>query len=214
MNTVAEITKNIINADQAHLEALRSDTLNLRAYAQLIHNKVEIHAKKRVKIGTIVVTLSRIKDNLQNIPNLIPDVVIESLSIKSSLSVITFEKTTALLKILSTFTIHHHEEKDILVISEGITEITIVSSHENIDAIEEKTKTMYKTRFNEAIAVTIRFDEKYVEIPNVLYSFTSSLAVKRVNLLQIVSNLTEVSFIINKMYLNDTLDVFKSFLNT
>jgi hypothetical protein len=214
MNSVAEITENILLTDNAHQEALRQGTLNLRSYASLIHKQVEILCKKEVKTGTIVIALSRLRENLQKIPSLKPEVIIENLTIKAGLSVLTYEKTNQTLVKLSNLIPTQRKEQEFFVISEGMVEVTLVGSTGNINQIEKGMEIPSKSKFNNAVALIIRFDEKYVEIPNVLYNFVSNLAIKRINLLQVVSNLTEVSFIINKGYLNDAMDVFKTYLQT
>lgn len=214
MNNISIITQEIILSDEIHLEALRLNTLNLRAYASLIKDRVEESAHKEVKLNSIVIALSRIRKNLKNIQVLRPEAKIENLSIKSDLSVVTYEKTADVLSKLSKLSAIERRDKDFFVIAEGLAEITIVGSIENINIIEKEIGQKYKIRVNDAVAVTIRFDEKYIEIPNVLYNFVSSLAIKRVNLLQVVSNLTEVSFIISKKYMNDTVDVFKRYLSS
>ncbi len=212
MITTAQVSLDIIQSDQVHFEALRRRTLNLRAYAKLIQPRVEAEAKKSVSIASIVVALSRIRKSLKEIAPLRPQVSIENLSIKADLSVITYEKTAENLVFLSKITSFQHRDKDFLVVAEGIAEITIVGDVQKINEIEKTLKTNRKARFDDAVAVTIHFDQKYVEIPNVLFNFVSNLAIKRVNLLQIVSNLTEVSFIVEQKYVDDTIDVFKRYL--
>lgn len=211
MLTIPEITKEILSRDNVNLEALRQRTLNLRAYARKIQKEVQKKSFKEVRIGTIVMALSRMEKTLEEVPGLAPSIKIEGLNIKSDLIVINYEKTADVLNILSSLSIERRD-KDFFVISESLAEIAIIASIGNMEIIKSKISQRPKSEFKDAIAVTLRFNEDYVKVPNVLYGFVSSLAIKRVNLFEIVSTLTEVSFIINKDDMNATVDVFRGFL--
>jgi Tfp pilus assembly protein PilO len=211
MYSISEATKDIILKDEVALESLRKNILNLRAYARTIRNIVKKETFKDVSLDAIVISLSRIKKEMQKLPSLKPAVTIENLSIKTDLVVVTYEKSVEVDGLIIEF-IKKNKSNDFFVMSEGITEITIAGQTHSIRDIVEEIAALPKSIFTGGVAITLTFDEKYVEIPNVLYGFTSELALKRVNLLQIVSNLTEVSFIVEERYMNDTIQIFQRFL--
>lgn len=211
MLRITETVQEILFQDSPHLEVLRCGTLNLRAYAKSIKTQVELKTKKEVKLGSMVMALSRLAKNLASIDDLKPQVQIESLSIKSGLTVVNYEKTVKVLNTLSAVKISR-KTQDFFVISEGVSEIAIVATTRTINQIEKSITDKTKSKFSNAVAITLTFDSNYVEMPNVLYRFVSALAVKRVNLLEVVSTLTEVSFIIDSQYMDEAVNVFKTFL--
>ncbi|MBP7057258.1 hypothetical protein KBB08_02095 [Candidatus Gracilibacteria bacterium] len=211
MINIAEVVKELISADYVHLESLRTHTLNLHAYASLIQPTIELRAKKPVKVGSIVMALSRLSKSLASVPELIPTVVIETLVVKSGLTVVNYEKTSKLIAILSQASIAR-SDRDFFVISEALAEIAIVAPNENMKVIEALIPYQPKSKFTDAVAITLRFGIDYVVIPNVLYAFVSTLAMRRINLLEIVSTLTEVAFIIENKDMDVAVDIFKRFL--
>ena len=122
-----------------------------------------------------------------------------------------YEKTAQTITALSKLNISRND-KDFFVIAESLAEIAIIAPEENINFIEKKVAAQPKSKSYQAVAITLSFDERYITIPNVLYAFVSSLAVHRVNLLEIVSTLTEVSFVIEDKYMDDAVNAFKTFL--
>lgn len=182
MNKVSDITYSILLSDHAHLETLKNNTLNLRAYASKIQSQVESQCKKQVKLGSIVIALSRLKSKIEDIPSLRPEVTIEGLSVKSDLAAVTYEKTASILQELSKNLNFERRDKDFFVISEGMAEVTIVGPSEGVAKIVQSMPVEPKAKFENAVSVTVMFDEKYIVVPNVLYSFVSSMAVKRINL--------------------------------
>ncbi|MBP6085440.1 hypothetical protein KA517_04370 [Candidatus Gracilibacteria bacterium] len=211
MINIAEVVKELISADYVHLESLRTHTLNLHAYASLIQPSIENRAKKPVKVGSIVMALSRLSKSLASVPELIPTVIIETLIVKSGLTVVNYEKTSKLIAILSQASIAR-SDRDFFVISEALAEIAIVAPNENMKVIEALIPYQPKSKFTDAVAITLRFGIDYVVIPNVLYAFVSTLAMRRINLLEIVSTLTEVAFIIENKDMDEAVDIFKRFL--
>lgn len=211
MISTTAVVREIVSANQAALECLRKHMLNLRAYAKQIQPEVIKRAKKSVQLGSIVMALSRLSQQTDAIPELIPTVIIEGLSVKSGLTVVNYEKSSQLISILSQASIER-SDKDFFVISESLAEIAIVAPHTSMQTIEKLIPYQHKSKFTNAVALTLRFDFHYVEIPNVLHTFVSTLAMKRINLLEIVSTLTEVTFIIESKDMDTAVDVFKNFL--
>lgn len=212
MITVAKSVEEIIQADDLGLEALRAGILNLSAYAQKILPLVEEQTMKPVELGTIVVALSRISANtLEAIPPLKPDVHIQDMSIKTPLCELTFERTMANSEKLSKLPKAWFYE-EFFTVTQGLGEVTIIClatmKEKVLQHFFEKPKGIY----NNLVAVTIRFKEEgYIEEPNMIFTLVSALASKRINLIEIVSTFTEISFIVRDKEMNQTVQVLQRF---
>jgi len=56
----------------------------------------------------------------------------------------------------------------------------------------------------------VRFvEEEYIEVPNMIYALVAALASKRINLIEIVSTFTEISFIVRQKDMSKTVDILK-----
>jgi aspartokinase len=212
MIKVSDIVSELLYSTDLELEAMRKGLLNLSAYAEQIHPEVEKRAWKEVKKTTIVVALSRLQAKVAQVAPLRPQVNLNELSVKSPLADITFEKTQHSIKqsrslsaILSKF------DPQFLTITQGINEITVVVSQDQVDVVLQHFQTKPKATFADLVGVTVSFSEKYLAEPNVIYAVLSALASKRINIVEIVSTYTELSVIIGKTQLELCIQTLNQF---
>lgn len=193
-NTVFEI----IQTDELALEALRTKLLNLSAYADKIQKNVENAAKKPVKKGTIVAALARIGKNLPKASSLIQNVLLTNIGIKSSLTLMTFKRSIEVQRKIANMHPFLLSTYELFSVTEGPEEITIICGDNSKSTILKHLGTKPKAEFSGLVAVSVAFSEKNIEIPNVIYTLMNALAAKRINILEIVSTYTELSFLIRK----------------
>ena len=197
MIKVSLILKEIIEKDEIVLEALRLGVLNISAYAKLIQVELEEKCKKEVKLGTIIVAISRLAEKIKKTPSLKLKIFINDIIVKTPLSVISYEKTSVNLTKLSIFQKLIINKNDFFTVTLGVDEITIVCSKNLVKSVKQKFEAEPKSSLDNLMGVTIKFPEKYLEIPNILYTFIAKLAAKRINLVEVISTHSEITFIIN-----------------
>ncbi len=73
--------------------------------------------------------------------------------------------------------------------------------HRVLDHFQQKPIAV----FTDLVGITVRFSEKYLAEPNVVYAILSLLAAKRINLIEIVSTYTELTMIIKKEEMEKTI---------
>lgn len=212
MNFIATITRNIILTDPVHFQALKYGTLNLRAYSARIHQPVETAVKKKVALSSIVIALSRLKKSISSSDVSLTPIALENVHHKLGLSVITYDKVAQTLKELGTIAKLRSRDKEYFVISEGVHEVTIVGEHGGVDEVERMVRKDCKLRLDDVTAVTVIFDQNHLEVQHIVYALVIQLELKNINLIQVVSNLTEITFILEQKYLDDTLEIFKKYL--
>ncbi len=199
MLTVTDAVRKILFSSDVPLEAMRSGILNFSAYAQSIHSQVEKMTWKTVKLGTIVVALTRIATTLEQVPTLRPQVKIDDLKIKFPLVDVSYEKTDALVQKLSKLQAALDiTTKKVFVVTEGSSEITIIASQELHDAILSHFSVKPKGDFKDLVGITVSFDQHYLSVQNVIYALTSSVASKRINIIELISTYSELMFVIEE----------------
>lgn len=214
MIKISQAVAEVIKGDEVAFEAHKTGVLNLSAYAKQIQPIIEKMLYKPAKIGSIVVALSRIKNEIDNLADLKPKVRIQDLIIKYPLSEVTFEKDEESIKAVTTLTATLLKKNTLLTITEGINEITIICSSELKEEILKHFKTKPKGEYDQLAAISVRFIEKeYIEVPNMIFTLVSALATKRINLIEIVSTYTEISFIVKNKDMQTTIDALRQFLN-
>jgi aspartokinase len=187
--------------------------LNLSAYAQQILSEVEAQTLKPVKPASIVVSLSRLAKQLQEQAPLKPQLKLEEITLKSGLCDITFEKTSQTLQDLKAFSQQSSSaDQHFLAITQGVSEVTLIASTEYLSNILAAFTDKPKQIFPALVGMSIRFSAKYLNEPNVIYTILSLLAVKHINLLEIVSTYTELTVIMEQQDMYTALEVLKPYL--
>jgi len=213
MTTISEIVMEIIQGDEIALEALRMDCLNLSAYAIKIMPLVAKKTYRNVGKSAVVTALSRMKNELSKAPPLCPIVKIEDMSIKSPLTEISFEKTAELTQCASKLDSKLVLQSNFYTVTHGVNEITLIFSENLEKQILGYFKAKPKGIYRKLVAITVRFvEQEYIETPNMIYSLVSSMARKRINIMEIVSTFTEISFIVKEKDMDKTIEALKQFL--
>jgi len=200
MLKISSAVADIVESSEVARSALAGGYLNLNAYARSIRKSVEKITKKSVKIGTIVVALSRFGRAIKKEIPLVPDVVIDTLSIRSGLAALVFNKTSENLTTLRRL---YQDERlrasDFLAVSQGTGEITIITVGDAVSSIRNLfNRQKPKVIIRSLSGLTVRFADEYANVPNIFYSFLRSLAIKRINIVEIISTYTELTFVINE----------------
>jgi aspartokinase len=212
MIKISDIVHDILQSSNIELEAMRLGVLNLSAFAEKIHAQVEEKAWKSVKKTTIVVALARLQKKLALIPPLQPKVILDELSVKTPLADITFEKTRQTIeqsRSLSAFLAQHNPQ--FFTITQGINELTIVVSQEQLDLTLDYFDAQPKSLFKDLVGVTVKFSEKYIPEPNVIYAILSAVAAQRINITEVISTYTELTLIVNSAELDVIIKTLNQF---
>jgi aspartokinase len=196
MIKISESVREIIENDVSALEVLSRNQLNTSKYAIQIKEEVENSTKKSVRVGTIIVALNRLKRMYSNI-KIKPIVEIDLISVKGNLLTVTFEKSLSHLSYLKKLYCRLRYEKFIAV-TEGVTEVTFILNESGIEIITSDCNIKPKAQHNNLASVSLRFSKKYIYIPNTIYTLVSVLAANKINIIEIVSTYTELSFIISE----------------
>ncbi|TSC87806.1 MAG: hypothetical protein G01um101416_331 [Microgenomates group bacterium Gr01-1014_16] len=210
MIKISEAVLDLIQGDEVALEALRAGVLNLSAYARKIKTQIEKRLYKSVRSGSIVTALSRIATGIRDVQPLRPAVKINDLSIKARLFEVTYEKTQEIMDKVSLI-----EPKpggnDFFTITQGLGEVTVIAPESNKEIILKHFGVKPKGQYDNLVAITVRFSElEYIEVPNMIYALVAALASKRINLIEIVSTFTEISFIVRQKDVDVAVDVLRN----
>ncbi len=208
MIKVSTVVSEILYSSEVALTAFNEGILNYSAYAKAIKKQVQDKAKKPATTGSITVALSRLaKKKSRGQKTLLPNVKINDLTVKSPLIELTYDKTShnfVLTKEL--YKTLNLSSSDFLEVTQGNSEITIIASQQLKQAVMANYKRQKPKSFlNDLVALTVTFDKKYIHEPNVIYSLIRNLALKRINIVELVSTYTELTFILHK---NDLQEAF------
>lgn len=205
MIKVSDIVLELLMEDNLAREAYLLGILNLSAYAEHIQEEVEERTLKPIRKGTIIVALSRIDKKLLQQDPLQPKVVINNICVKSALCEITYEKTTSNLNKLAHLNTAWIGKREFFALTEGLAEITIICPKEASVTIMKHFGSTPKVEFEKLVAVTVRFSADYLNVPNTIFTLMASLAAQRINIIEVVSTFTEISFIVRQEELEKSI---------
>ena len=215
MIKVSDAVYEYIQQDDIALEALRLGFLNFSAYAKKIRPFLEKKLYKQVHTGTIVTALSRFASHMDAIPTLLPTVFIEDIHIKSGLVEIALEKTAANIQAIERLQSTYMKRGDIFSVVQGVSELTLIITSDIKNSVLKHFRAKPRGVYESLSAITIHFKEsEYIEVPNMIHSLVSAIASKRINLIEIISSFTEISFLIRDQDVQETIGVLKKFFRT
>jgi hypothetical protein len=214
MIKVADVVKELIFSSEPELTALSRGVLNLSAYAKGIQPEVERRTHKPVQLGTIVVALSRLAAGMNDEDPLLPQVELESIAVKSNLAEITFTKTAAnRLRAQKLYTDKEFSQTDFLTVTHGIGEISIIAPMQLVPAVLKNFRPEKpKLRLENLAALTVQFGKQYIETPNMYFALLRALAVRKLNLVEVVSTFTELTFLVKQADLNEVFLVINALM--
>ncbi|MDP2586190.1 MAG: hypothetical protein Q8P32_00235, partial [Candidatus Komeilibacteria bacterium] len=200
MLKISDIIKEILENDEEAYFACQRGILNFSAYAREIKTDLEHRAKKSVNLKSVIVGLSRLGKDLKAPPSSLLAETDLSLSLHSSLAEVTYEKTNQNQKILNeVYQTAAQGHENYLVATQGLSEITIIGSQKAVAELKQNHKNAKPIFYKENLAgITVKFPEEFINLPNMLFAIEKRLAVKKINIIELVSTYTELTFVIDK----------------
>lgn len=209
MLKVTDIVREIILSSETELTAMSRGVLNLSAYAKRIRSEVQRRARKPVEVGTIVVALSRFASTVKTEDPLLPPVVVNNIAVKSGLAELAFWNTKEnKARAAALYTNKQLAQADFLTITYGIGEISIFLPEDLVaTALRGFRGEKPKLHLENLASLTVRFGEHYIETPNMYFALLRHIAVRRINIVELVSTFTELTFLVHQ---NDLTDLFQT----
>lgn len=207
MKKVSDYVRELLTENEIARSALSEGFLNLSAFAAKIKPQIERRMMRRVSMPSVVVALSRLKDvskqPRKNKDALVPTVVIKNISVQSGLAELAYEKTARSTE--RARRVRHDDS--MLLVSYGVREITLITREEHTKSIRDTFAPQKpKTAMTELAAITVSFDPKYLEVPNTIFALTRTLALRRINVIEIVSTYSELTFVVRAKDIQATFD--------
>lgn len=211
MITVPEITKQIVARSRYLSEAMSKGFINNSSLARYIKPEVEQILLREVSTSAIIMALNRLQKDLRpqskykNIFKTKP-----SIELRSNL----FEINLANSETLEAKYDQIKNQAKFLVFSKGLSQSTIITSNENykdLKKVIENEKII--SEIHKLSSVTVHLPKDSVSIPGVFYFFLKSLTWEGVNVIEIVSTVSELTLIFEEKDINKAFSILQSLFN-
>lgn len=201
MVTVSHVVKKIIDSKPLLQESLIEGIVNFSRLAEKIQPRVETELGEKITTSAIIMALRRHAEQLQEKTVVqIPFQMRPEIIMKTNICDICIVKTpSALDKIKKIHDIIDYEKGETLNVIQGDYEITIVASQKYLEKVMhflEGEKMLNKE--TDLVSMTLNLTKEFSYTPGVLSSFTRKLAWENINILENISTMTELIFIISE----------------
>ncbi len=189
--------------------ALTNGYMNMSSYAYKIRKRVENITKKQVTIASLVVSLSRLSKEFKKEKPLIHDVAIKNITTKLPISEIIYENNIEFIKDLES--LHKKIQvstDDLFTTTIGTKELDIICS----SGIEKKILEHFRSKplaiNRDLAAIGVSFGDEVFGVPNVFFSLLAVTARARINIEELISTPTELTFIVAEKDFGETVALF------
>jgi aspartokinase len=200
MVTISQVVQKIVNDKIFILEPLSKGIISNVALAEQLKPQIEEELGKKVKTHAIVMALRRYTEEMQKIHKEIAFDYSSEIILKTDICDIALLRSPTLFTKLKRFyDIVDFEKGDILNIIHGRHEVVIVTNERYM----KKSLDLFKGEkiFNvekNLVLLTLTFSSDFLHTPGVIYNVVRALAWDNINIYEIVSTNTELTFILNK----------------
>ena len=202
MVTVSHIVKKIVQEQPFVEEALSQNIINFANYAEKLQPRIEKELNRKIKPSAIVMSLRRFAEELSSNRKKISKFDYKGeIIIKSNICDFTFVKSLSLLASLSS--IHKlvdFEKGDTLNVILGSNEVSILTNERHSEKLLKflsGEKIVNKEK--DLISLTVIFTEDdFTHTPGVIFNTVRKLAWENINIFEIISTMTELTFILSR----------------
>ena len=202
MVTISHLVKKIVNERPFVEEALGNGIISVANLAEQILPKIEQELKKKIRQAAVVMALRRYADEISEHRKKIKsfDYTGEAL-MKTNICDFTVVKSPSLLsKLKIIYNLVNFERGDTLNVILGNNEVSIVINEKHIEKLVQFLKgEKILSKEQGLVALTIIFTtDDFLHTPGIIFNAVRKLAWENINIFEIVSTMTELTFILNK----------------
>ena len=202
MVTVSHIVKKIVSGQPFVEEGLGEGIISVANLAEKMQPKIEEELGKKINLPAVVMALRRFAEDISKQRRAAKKFdYTGELLMKTNIADFTFVKTHTLLAKLRT--IHNlvdFERGDTLNIILGNNEVSIIINEKHISELDKfLSGEKIINRENDCVSLTIVFTkDDFTHTPGIIFNAVRKLAWNNINIYEIVSTMTELTFILHK----------------
>ncbi len=200
MVTISHIVQKLVDDKIFIQEPMSKGIVSYGPLAEQLKPEIEKELGKKVKTHAIVMALRRYTDAIKEKHKEVNFDYSSEIILKTDVCDIALLRSSSLLKKLkSLYDVVDFEKGDILNIIHGGHEVSVVTN----DRYREKLLYILKGEKilnleKNLVCLTLTYSKNYLYTPGVIYNVVRNLAWENINIFEIVSTNTELTFILHK----------------
>ena len=200
MVTISHIVQKILHDRPFLLEPMSRGIIAYGSLAEQIKPEIEEELEREVKTHAIVMALRRHAETLKKTHHQITFDYSSEIILKTDMCDIAVLRSPTLLnKLKRLYDVVDFEKGDILNIIHGRHEVSVVTNEryreKSLDLLTgEKILSIEK----HLVSLTLTYSKDFLYTPGIIYHIVRSIAWENINIYEVVSTNTELTFILNK----------------
>ena len=211
MITIGELVNQYLKNHPFIEQAIEDDLINYSSLARQIKPRIEKELMKRIEASAVGMALRRAAQHIKKRNKKYPIIRPEELIVRSGIVEYTFEKSETISSAVALFLQETAQEKIYFsVVTEGVFEVAVIMSMQS-EHIAKKIfrKEKITARQDKISAVTLRLPTQNVVVPGVYHRFLQKLAWENINIIDIVSTLTEFTILLSEKEVDRAFKLLK-----
>lgn len=212
VNTIPKIVADIIKQTPFLEEAISLKIINLSSLARNLYPEINKKLPGKISMDAIIMALKRIEDkNQYHSLNQFHEINISNLTVRTKLTEFTFINSPYLTeeqeKIIA---IANKDKSSFITFTHGVFETTFIISSNlatEIEKIFQNEKLIFK--LSNLSAITILLPKKAVQQPGLYYQILKKLAWENINIVEVISSMTELTIILDQENIDKAFSVLK-----
>ena len=202
MVTVSHLVKKIVGENSFLMEAMGKELISYGNLAEQLKQEIEKELGKKIKEPAIIMALRRYADDLRDFDKKTRRFRFEGeILMRTNIMDFNIVKSNSLLnKIKNLYGLIDFERGDVLKIIVGNNEVSIITNEKYKEKLSNflKGEKIINKEFD-VVSLTLSFRSKdFIYTPGVVFTAVRNLAWNNINILEIVSTMTELTFILKK----------------
>lgn len=216
MQTIAAAVTQVVHDSPLLEECLAAGILNLSAVARMIRPRVEKECMKKAGTAALVMALRRLAPHLRRragdprgILRLVRDI-----TVRSNITEFTFRNSDTILQCQVRLIDRVRKQGDhFITCTQGVHEMTVMVQAD-LEVVVEKIFHGERrvSRVRNLAALGIHLTPKVVEVPGVYYAILKQLTWSGINVVEVVSTMTELTLLLEKKNVEKAFLVLKQHL--
>ncbi|MBW2975613.1 hypothetical protein KY366_07880 [Candidatus Woesearchaeota archaeon] len=199
MVTISHLINKIVSSRPVLHDAIEQGIISYGNLAEQLIPEIEQELDKKVKNSAVVMALRRYSEKLQKAPRPKFDYNSEII-MKTNLCDISVRKSPSLFsKLKKIYSVVDYEKGDALNVIHGNYEVSIISNMRYLESIKKGLageKILHVEK--DLVSLSLSFSGDFLHTPGIISTVARKLNWDNVNIYELVSTLTELTFIVSK----------------
>jgi aspartokinase len=200
MVTISHVVQKLVD-DRVYIqESINKDIISYASLAYQLKSEIEEILGKPVKKHAIEMALRRYSDQIKLKHKAVTFDYSSDIIMKTNIcDIAVLRSPSLLLKLKKLYDIVDFEKSDILNIIQGNSEVIIVTNERYKNKLLEILKDeKILMKEDNLVSLTMTFSKDFFYTPGVIFNIIRNVAWENINIYEIVSTNTELTFIINQ----------------